>query len=102
MSFERHGYHFAGAFTSPTQLEARAGVYVIWCKRGETWTCLDVGESHNVQERVLNHDRAHQWQQNCRGTIYYAVHYTPNLHQTERRQIESRLRQLEQPLCGDR
>lgn len=61
MSFERHGYNFEGAFTLANQLEARAGVYVIWCKNGEAWTCLDVGESHNVQERVLNHDRAGQW-----------------------------------------
>jgi len=102
MSFERHGYNFEGAFTSANQLETRAGVYVIWCKNGETWTCLDVGESHNVQERVLTHDRAGQWRQNCRGMIYYAAHYTPNLQQTGRIQIESRLRQLERPLCGER
>jgi len=69
MSFERHGYNFEGAFTSANQLEARAGVYVIWCKNGETWTCLDVGESHNVQERVTNHDRAGQWRQNCRHDL---------------------------------
>jgi len=102
MGFERHGYQFEGAFTSPSQLEARAGVYVVWCKSGETWTCLDVGESHNVQERVLNHDRAAQWRRNCQGTIYYAAYYTPNLQQAGRCQIEARLRQLERPLCGER
>ncbi len=102
MGFERHGYQFAGAFTSAEQLEARAGVYVIWCKSGETWTCLDVGESHNVQERVLNHDRADQWRQNCRGALYYAALYTANLQQAGRCQIEGRLRQLEGPLCGER
>jgi hypothetical protein len=79
MGFERHGYQFEGAFTSPEQLEARAGVYLVWCKSGETWTCLDVGESHNVQEGVLNHDRADEWRRNCRGVLYYAAHYTPNL-----------------------
>jgi hypothetical protein len=102
MSFERHGYHFEGAFTSASQLEARAGVYVIWCNVGESWTCLDVGESHNLQERVLNHDRAGQWQRNCRGTLYYAAHYAPNLQQAGRMQMESRLRQFENPVCGDR
>ncbi|MGH9338513.1 MAG: hypothetical protein ACRD1R_02725 [Acidobacteriota bacterium] len=96
MSFERHGYQFEGAFTSANQLEARAGVYVIWCKNGETWTCLDVGDLHNVQERGLNHDRADQWRRSCGGTIYYAAHYTPNLQQSGRGQIESR------PICGER
>ena len=102
MSFDRHGYQFEGTFTSANHLETRAGIYVIWCKTGETWTCLDVGESHNVQERVLNHDRADQWKRNCRGTICYAAHYTPNLQQAGRSEIEGRLRQLEKPLCGDR
>jgi hypothetical protein len=102
MSFNRHGYEFHGAFTSAGQLEARAGVYVVWCKVGETWTCLDVGEAHDVQARVMNHDRAAQWARHCRGTIYYAAHYTPNLQQAGRMEIERRLRQLENPLCGDR
>jgi hypothetical protein len=101
MDFERHSYQFDGAFTSADQLEARAGVYVVWCKSGETWTCLDVGESHNVQERVLNHDRADDWRRICRGVIYYAAHYTPNLHQAGRCQIEGKLH-LERPLCGER
>jgi hypothetical protein len=102
MGFERHGYQFEGAFTSANQLGAQSGLYVIWCKNGEIWTCLDVGESSNVQERVLNHDRAGQWRQNCAGTIHYTVHYTPNLQQAGRSQIESQLRQLERPICGER
>jgi len=102
MNFDRHGYRFEGAFTSANQLEARAGVYVIWCRNGEVWTCLDVGESHDVQSRILNHDRADQWRRNCRGTLYYAAHYTQGLQQASRCEIESRLRQFEGPLCGDR
>lgn len=102
MSFQRHGYTFEGAFTSADSLEARAGVYVVWCKNGETWTCLDVGESHNVQDRVLNHDRADQWARACNGTLYYAAHYTPNLQQAGRCEIEQKLRQLEGPCCGER
>jgi len=102
MGFERYGYQFEGAFTSADQLHAQAGVYVVWCQSGKTWTCLDVGESHNVRERVLNHDRADEWRRNCRGVLRYAAHYTPNLQQTGRCQIEARLRQLAKPLCGDR
>ena len=101
MSFERNGYHFEGAFTSPESLEERSGVYVIWCKSGENWTCLDIGESHNVKERITNHDRANQWRKNCRGQIYYAVHYTPNLQQSGRMKIEQHLRSIENPICGE-
>jgi len=100
MAFERSGYHFEGAFTSPDQLESRAGVYVIWCKAGEQWTCLDVGEAHDVQQRVKTHDRARQWAANCRGIIHYAAHYTPNLQQVGRMEIERQLRAAERPLCG--
>jgi len=35
MGFERHGYQFVGAFTSPSQMEAGAGVYLVCCKSGE-------------------------------------------------------------------
>jgi hypothetical protein len=45
---------------------------------------------------------ADRWQRNCRGTLYYAAHYTPNVQQAGRMQIESRLRQLDNPVCGDR
>jgi hypothetical protein len=102
MPFERHGYYFDGAFSSATKLEPRAGVYVVWCKFGEQWTCLDIGESQNVQERVLGHDRAQEWAWHCRGNLYYAVHYTPEVQQPGRIKIEQHLRSLEQPICGQR
>jgi hypothetical protein len=100
--FERHAYYFDGAFPSAASLQPQAGVYVVWCKSGDQWTCLDVGESHNVQERVLTHDRAGDWARLCSGTLYYAVHYTLGVQQLGRTQIEQRLRLLEQPLCGKR
>jgi len=102
MSFERNGYQFEGVFTSPDSLEEKSGVYVIWCKSDESWTCLDVGESHNVQDRIKNHDRADQWLENCRGQIHYAAYYTPHLQQTGRMEIEQNLRSLEKPICGER
>lgn len=102
MSFDWHGYKWEGAFTDPNKLEDRSGIYAVWCKTGESWKILDIGESHEVQTRVLNHDRAPQWAANCRGTLYYAAHYTPSLQQPGRREIEKRLRQLANPPCGDR
>jgi len=58
MSFSRWGYEFDGAYLDPTQQSSRAGVYVIWCKSGDDWKVLDVGESEDVKARLANHERA--------------------------------------------
>lgn len=102
MGFERWGYQFEGAWTNPNSLESRSGVYVIWCKSGENWTVLDVGESHDVKNRVLNHDRSDCWNRNCTGTIYYSTTYTPNLQQAGKKEIEQYIRSQTNPPCGDR
>ncbi|RLB39474.1 MAG: hypothetical protein DRH12_11440 [Deltaproteobacteria bacterium] len=102
MSFERWGYQFEGAWTDPNNLESRSGVYVIWCKSGETWTVLDIGESHDVKNRVLNHERENCWKQNCRGVIYYSATYTPHLQQSGRTEIEQYIRSITNPSCGER
>ena len=102
MAFERYGYTWEGAFTDPEKLESRSGVYMVWCRNGENWKVLDVGESHDVKERVKNHDRADQWRRNCQGTLHFSACYTPNLQQAGRREIEKVIRQKENPPCGDR
>jgi len=100
MPFEYWEYQFEGAFTSPDSLKSTSGVYVIWCENEGEWAVLDVGESDNVKERVKNHDRADCWEDKCLGTIYYTATYTPHLQQAERMQIEQRIRNLANPLCG--
>ena len=102
MSFERWGHMFEGAWTTPDSLESRAGVYVIWCKTGDIWKVLDVGESHDVKDRVLNHDRKDCWERHCSGSIYYSVTYTPNLQQPGRKKIEKKIRDLTSPPCVER
>ncbi len=104
MAFERWGYHFEGAFQTPNLLPAMAGVYVVWCQVQQDWSVLDVGESGDVQTRLLNHDRADCWQRNCGGTIWYSAAYTPNTHQAGRIAIEQQIRQACQPRppCGER
>lgn len=102
MSFERWDYEFDGAYNSPSSLQAKAGVYVVWNKKGDSWTVLDVGETSDVQERLTNHERTNCWSRNCSGTIYYSATYTPHLQQTGRIAIEQRLRTLEDPPCGKR
>lgn len=101
MSFERWGYTFEGAFTDPASLGPRSGVYVIWCKEDDNWNVLDVGESHDVQNRVVNHDRKDCWERNCTGIIYYSATYTPNLQQSGRQQIEQEIRNVTNPPCGE-
>lgn len=102
MSFERHGYTWDGAYTDRSRLQKRSGVYAVWCRTGESWSILDIGESHDVQERLLDHDREPQWKARCNGTLYFAATYTPGMQQAGRRQVEQRLRQIENPPCGDR
>jgi hypothetical protein len=100
VSFERWGFQFEGAFSSSDNLKSVSGVYVIWCKEGDNWKVLDVGEADDVKGRVSNHDRADCWKRNCFGTIYYSATYTPGLTEEQRRQIEQRIRSLTDPPCG--
>ncbi len=102
MAFEYLGYQFDGAYTSPDSLESGPGVYVIWCRRDQNWAVLDVGEADDVKERVKNHDRADCWKQNCVGIIYYSATYTPSLNQSQRNEIEQKIRDKANPLCGKR
>lgn len=102
MAFQRWGYTIEGAWTDPNSLDSRSGIYIIWCKSGEAWTVLDVGESHDVKDRVLKHDRADCWKRNCSGTICYSAIYTPNAQQSGRMEIEQAIRKQERPPCGDR
>jgi len=102
MVFERWGYQFEGAWSDPGRLESRSGVYVIWCKVGEKWNVLDVGESHDVRDRVMNHDRSDCWVRNCTGEIFYSATYTPNLQQSGRKEVEQYVRDQTTPPCGDR
>ena len=102
MSFERCGYQQGPEPIAARRLQSRSGVYVIWCKSGDNWTVLDVGEAANVKERVSNHDRANCWARNCSGIIYYSATYTPNLQQAGRMKIEQRIRGLTNPPCGER
>ena len=101
MAFTRWNRTFEGAWTNTSNLKNQGGVYVIWCKVGETWTVLDVGESGEVRTRVENHDRKDCWVRNCSGTIYYSATYTPGLTAAQRREIEQAIRSKENPPCGD-
>lgn len=101
MPFDWHGLRFEGPFRQPGDLDSKAGVYVIWCSRGAGWAALDVGESGDVRARILSHDRKDCWRQNCLGEVMFAAHYTPGTDEISRRRIETQLRDLEHPRCGN-
>ncbi len=101
MPFAWRGLLFEGLFRHPGDLEPRAGVYAVWCSRGDGVAILDVGEAGDVRARVLAHDRKACWRRNCPGELLYAAHYTPGLDEAGRRRIESELRAAEHPPCGE-
>lgn len=98
--FEKWDYEFDGAHIDPNMLQSRAGVYVIWCQDGDNWTILDVGESNDVVDRISNHPRADCWTRNCTGVIRYSTTYTSDLQ--ERLDLEQRIRDEEDVICGER
>jgi hypothetical protein len=102
MGFSRFGHEFDGPYADADKLQNVSGMYVIWCKSGDNWRVLDVGESSTVRDRVLTHDRQPCWEKNCKGTIMYSATYTPNRQQSGRRQIENEIRDQTNPPCGER
>jgi len=99
MAFEWQGVRFVGTYRQLADLQARPGVYMILCDRGDGWSVLDVGEASDVRARVLGHDRKGCWQGHCGGELLYAAHYT-HWGEAGRREIETRLRSAARPPCG--
>lgn len=100
MSISIGGYPFEGPYSSVESLDDRSGIYAILTKRTQDYKVLDVGESAAVKSRVSSHDRKPCWTRNSLGSIYYSVHYTPNLQQSGRIEIEQKLRDQYDPPCG--
>jgi hypothetical protein len=99
MSFEGWGYQFEGAYTNPGEVPGQAGVYTVWCWENNKWKLLDVGQSENMRQRLINHDRVDCWEQNCGGSIYFFVVAISS--EEERRALEQTIRQQGKPPCGE-
>jgi len=93
-------YTFEGPYTLTDKLEDRSGIYAIHCYRDDKYYLIDVGESAAVKSRVETHDRKDCWKRECAGTFTVSVHYTPNLQQAGRMQIEQEIRTQYEPPCG--
>jgi len=100
MTISIGNYTFQGPFNSTNPLEDRSGVYAIHCLREGKYHLIDIGESHEVKNRVENHDRISCWKRECSGRLVYSVYYTPNLQQSGRMKIEQEIRDKYNPPCG--
>jgi len=78
------------------KLKNEPGVYTIWCRD----TLIDVGQSDNVRDRVMSHDRRECWNKNCKGRLEVAATYIKD--EQERRRLEKEIREQYQPPCGER
>lgn len=94
-------FDFEGCFSSINSLNALSGVYAILGRNldDERWIVVDIGESGNVWDRVLNHDRTESWKRQGYRQLACAVHYCD---ERVRMLIERELRGQFNPPCGDR
>ncbi|GEM_PF-894516 len=92
------GYSFEMDYPLNTTTFNNVGaVYVIYING--KW--LDVGETSELGNRIANHDRKSDWQQNAGILpIHVGVHQEGN--EATRLAIESTLRNSLNPVCGDR
>lgn len=92
-------YNFDGPHSNVAGLLQQSGVYVICTIVNGYHKVIDVGESHNVQHRVTNHDRSKQWNDHIADRLYVSALYCD---EQARMLVESSIRQFHQPPCGVR
>src|ERR1700712_4903529 len=103
--FKRWGHRVVGWYSSPYELLEKPGVFVIATQGFQQPFVLDVGESKNLRDCVLTHERRSFWRRNALGGLLYAALYmdaekSPFLDEFHRRNIESHIRSVEQPVFG--
>jgi hypothetical protein len=102
MSIQIKDYSFEGLYSSPSHLEEKPGVFVVLCQKYEKNEIVDIGESENVKSRVEDNERSSCWIRNCESRLAYAVLYTSDLTEKERKDISYELRDEYNPVCGRR
>ena len=93
------GYNFEGPWLLGQRFNDVAGIYVIYNQN--RW--LDVGETDKLGQRMNNnaHERQPQWILNSNG-LQIGVAFLQVNDRNTRLTIESQLRQLFNPICGER
>ncbi len=89
--------NFDGPHDINSNFNQVAGVYLL--HDGEKW--IDVGETENLKDRILNHERKKCWQRNA-GLKPIKLEFLSETNQQKRLLIEQELRRRLKPTCGDR
>lgn len=93
-------HQFDGPHTTNSTLPSMSGAYLITTiTPSNQHAIIDVGESHNIQNRISNHDRTAQWKSNIQNGLHAWV-LTAN--ESERMLIEKAHRLVYNPVCGER
>lgn len=93
-------HSFDGPHTNNGTLPAISGVYLITTlAQNQRHTIIDVGESNNISDRISNHDRSSQWQQNKQNGLYAWVLAA---NEAQRMLTEKAHRLAYNPVCGER
>lgn len=90
-------HQFAGPHRSAVELPRQSGVYLITMLVKGTHQIIDVGESHNIAERISSHDRMMQWNRVSQNAFHV---WTLLADEAERMIIEKAHRLAYSPVCG--
>lgn len=93
------GYNFEGPWILGTSFNNVPGVYVVFTS--QNW--LDVGETDDAGQRLNgeNHERKPQWISNC-NRLPISIAFLRVQELQTRLTIESQVRNLLKPICGER
>jgi len=93
------GYDFEGPWILGTNFNDVPGIYAVYTS--QSW--LDVGETDKLGTRINNnnHERKPAWVRNANG-LPINIAFLGVSDAQQRLQIESSLRTILQPICGDR
>jgi len=75
MGFQGWGHFFQGPVALPEYLEAKPGVFVVWCVHGGLWDIIDVGEADNVRSFLLSRGHLDDHEAGRPYQVYFSATY---------------------------
>jgi hypothetical protein len=84
---------------APQSFAGWRGIYAIGSTDSVGGRWLDVGESDDVGDRIVRHDRKSCWLANVTGPMVVFAHIEPN--PILRREKERYIRSVLNPVCGE-
>jgi hypothetical protein len=85
---------FDGPYTNAGELDNAPGVFAVIVANGDRGALIDVGQSEDINECVASHPKKTRWREfSNKGTLCYAVLYTPAFSRDERDSIQRDIRE---------